>query len=273
MKQLSKLDEFYDSLHDINIVSTNLDEQRELLNTTINNFNLDIQKMTVNNELLTKNKQLGDLLEQTIAKLKDSSKQWVDNFANLLEQEKFRSDLENYFIVIVFGKVKAGKSSLGNFILRNHNLDNAAKIFKYDEAGKEQSIKQLEEIDEDSEFAVNNLECTIEIQGFKLGGMAWVDTPGLGSMVKQNGDLAKQYIKSADYIIYPTSSNAPLQQDEIAQLKELLSQEKPVSICITKSDSKVRKKDENGKYIRDTNGKIGKFISNKSFEDRVAQEE
>ena len=34
--------------------------------------------------------------------------------------------------------------------------------------------------------------------------MAWIDTPGLGSMVEENGELAKEYIQSADYNIYPT---------------------------------------------------------------------
>jgi len=36
-----------------------------------------------------------------LAILKDSSKEWADKFNNILEKEKFRSDLENYFIVII----------------------------------------------------------------------------------------------------------------------------------------------------------------------------
>ncbi len=80
--------------------------------------------------------------------------------------------------------------------------------------------------------------------------MAWIDTPGLGSMTLENGKLAKEYIQSADYIIYPTSSDSPLQRDEVEELKRLFEQNKKVTICITKSDKFERKKDKSGKYIR-----------------------
>jgi hypothetical protein len=272
MKQLSKLDEFYKSLDSINIVNSNLDKKRDELNGIINNFNAIIQAKKVDKKLLQQNQDLGDLLSKTIDKLKKSSSVWVDNFIKLLEKEKFRSDLENYFIVIIFGKVKAGKSSLGNFIAKNNTTHEKPIFFKYDEAGREQSIKKLQEIDENDEFDTNNLECTIEIQGFKLNGLAWIDTPGLGSMVEANGNLAKEYIQSADYIIYPTSSNSPLQQDEISQINELFEQKKPVTICITKSDTKERQKDDSGKFKRDSNGQIAKFLVNKSSKDRKNQE-
>jgi len=272
LKNLSKLDKFYSSLDSISVVNSNLDEKRKNLQNIIKLFNKNIQDKTFDKELLEKNDVLGKLLEKTINSIKLSSQNWVNNFEKLLQREKFRSDLENYFIVIIYGKVKAGKSSLGNFIAKHNTTEKKAIFFKYDEAGKEIPIKKLEEIDESDEFAVRNTECTIEIQGFKLSGLAWIDTPGLGSMVEANGKLAKDYIQSADYIIYPTSSNSPLQQDEIAQIKELFEQNKTVTICITKSDTMERQKDENGKYKRDEHGKIAKFLVNKSFENRIKQE-
>lgn len=272
MKELQTLKEFYSSLNSINLVNLNLDTKRDELKTIIETFDKDIQNKKVDKKLVEQNKQLGELLLQTIDKLKNSSSIWVSHFEKLLEREKFRSDLENYFIVIIFGKVNAGKSSLGNFIAKNNTTDNKPTFFKYDEAGNEQAIKKLQEIDENDAFDTNNLECTIEIQGFKLDGMAWIDTPGLGSMVEANGNLAKAYIQSADYIIYPTSSNAALTRDEIEQVQELFLQKKPVTICITKSDTLEKRKDGNGKYIKDENGKFAKFIVNKSVENREAQE-
>lgn len=205
--------------------------------------------------------------------MKKATNIWINNFQQMLEKEKFRSDLENYFIIIIFGKVKAGKSSLGNFIAKNCTTEDKAEFFKYDEAGKKESIKQLEEINE-NEFATNNLECTVEIQGFKLGGMAWIDTPGLGSMVKENGELAKEYIQSADYIIYPTSSDSPLQQDEISQLKELFEQNKKVTICITKSDEVEEEECECGSEdgCEKCNQGIIEILHNKSSDRREAQE-
>ncbi len=272
MKSLVQLDEFYKSLDSIEIVNSNLDKKRDELSTLIKEFNSNIQNKSVNKSLYKQNEQLSSLLQQTIDKLKNSSSIWLNNFSQLLQREKFRSDLKNYFIIIIFGKVKAGKSSLGNFIAKNNTTDKKPVFFKYDEAGNEQAIKKLQEIDENNEFDTNNLECTIEIQGFKLSGLAWIDTPGLGSMVEANGKLAKEYIQSADYIIYPTSSNSPLQQDEIAQLNELFEQKKPVTVCITKSDTKERQKDSNGKYKRDASGRIAKFLVNKSSSDRHSQE-
>ena len=272
MNSLPSLHSFYTSLNDISIINNNLDTKRDELKDIIHSFNKDIQSKEIEKDLLEKNEQLGKLLEGTIAKLKKTSHNWVENFEELLNREKFRSDLENHFIIIIFGKVKAGKSSLGNFIAKNNTTDEKVQFFKYDEAGNEQAIKRLEEIGEDNGFATNNLECTVEIQGFKLKGLAWVDTPGLGSMAKANGDLAIKYIQSADYIIYPTSSNSPLQQDEIAQIKELFEQKKPVTICITKSDTQERQKDANGKFKRDENGKIAKFLVNKSDKARASQE-
>lgn len=274
MKQLTKLEEFYKSLKDISVINSDLDKKREKLKTEVYAFNNTIQKRKVDKNIAKQNKEMAELLNGTIGLIKESANSWVVNFEKMLEKEKFRSDLANYFIIIIFGKVKAGKSSLGNFIAK-HKLENqTVEFFRYDEAGKKQAIKKLEEIDEDS-FDTNNLECTVEIQGFKLDGMAWIDTPGLGSMVKENGDLAKEYIQSADYVIYPTSSDSPLQQDEKNQLKELFEQNKKVTICITKSDEKEEDECECGSEEGCHNCQNGliEVLQNKPTSNRKNQEE
>ncbi|MEA3522416.1 MAG: dynamin family protein, partial [Campylobacterota bacterium] len=230
-----------------------------------------IQKLTIDKSLASHNKEMAELLEATVGTVKKSTQNWVDNFENMLELEKFNSYLENYFIIIIFGKVKAGKSSLGNFIAKNRPSHEEAEFFKYDEAGKEQAIDKLEEMtDDDESFDTATIECTTEIQGFRLNGMAWIDTPGLGSMVAENGELAQKYINAAHYVIYPTNSAQPLQRDEISQVEELFSANKKVTICITRSDIIERRK-ENGKYIKE-DGKIKRFRVNKPTDRREAQE-
>lgn len=273
MNQSSKLQIFYESLKDISIINNSVDEKRELLKKHVCSFNSNLQNLKVDENIKKQNKEISNLLEETINLIKLVSNDWLKNFDEMIEREKFRSDLSNYFIVIIFGKVKAGKSSLGNFIAKNKLESQKVEFFKYDEAGKKQAIKKLEEIEEDS-FATNNLECTVEIQGFKLDGMAWIDTPGLGSMVKENGDLAKEYIQSADYIIYPTSSDSPLQLDEREQLKELFEQNKKVSICITKSDYKDEDECECGSEdgCENCNGGMVKVLKNKCLSKREGQE-
>ena len=274
MNQFVKLEDFYKSLKDIKLINNSVDEKRELVKKYVSNFNANIQNLRIDENIKKQNKEISNLLEETINLIKLVSNDWLKNFDEMIEREKFRSDLSNYFIVIIFGKVKAGKSSLGNFIAKNKLESQKVEFFKYDEAGKKQAIKKLEEIEEDS-FATNNLECTVEIQGFKLDGMAWIDTPGLGSMVKENGDLAKEYIQSADYIIYPTSSDSPLQLDEREQLKELFEQNKKVSICITKSDYKDEDECECGSEdgCKNCNKGIIKVLKNKSLLNRQKQEE
>ena len=273
MNQFVKLEDFYKSLKDIKLINNSVDEKRELVKKYVSNFNANIQNLRIDENIKKQNKEISNLLEETINLIKLVSNDWLKNFDEMIEREKFRSDLSNYFIVIIFGKVKAGKSSLGNFIAKNKLDSQKVDFFKYDETGKKQSIKKLEEVDGDS-FATNNLECTTEIQGFKLDGMAWIDTPGLGSMVKENGDLAKEYIQSADYIIYPTSSDSPLQLDEREQLKELFEQNKKVSICITKSDYKDEDECECGSEdgCENCNGGMVKVLKNKCLSKREGQE-
>jgi len=273
MQPSVKLTKFYESLKDISLINDNIDQKREQLRTEVYNFNKLIQAQKVDSKLVKQNKEMADLLSNTIDIVKKASNFWVENFEKSLKNEKFRSELTNYFIIIIFGKVKAGKSSLGNFIAKHKLPEQDVEFFKYDEAGKKQDIQKLEEINEDS-FNTDNLECTVQIQGFKLDGMAWIDTPGLGSMVKENGELAKDYIQAADYIIYPTSSDSPLQQDEKAQLQELFSQNKKVTICITKSDEKIEDECECGSEEGCEKCKEGiiEILQNKSQENRILQE-
>lgn len=270
----SKLQEYYKALDKISLVNSDVDKKREELKKIVDNFYRYTKSISVDKQLLEQNKELGSLLEKTTNTIKSATSNWTDEFNALLEKEKFRSELENYFIVIIFGKVKAGKSSLGNFIAKNRLPSQDINFFKYDEAGQEQTIKKLEEIDDDG-FATANLECTVEIQGFKLSSMAWIDTPGLGSMVEENGDLAKEYIQSADYIIYPTNSSSPLQQDEKAQLKELFEQNKKVTICITKSDDTEEDECECGSEdgCPNCNHGITTLLKNKSQTNREGQEQ
>ena len=263
----NEIDRFYSEINKISSINIDIDTKRDNIKKHIELFTSLIK----NNNLINCNSQIEKQLYNIKEEINNIVLSWGGRFQENIEQEKFRSDLSNHFIVIIFGKVKAGKSSLGNFVAKNRSKNTPIEFFKYDEAGKEKSIKELEEIN-DEEFKTNNLECTVEIQGFKLGGMAWIDTPGLGSMVKENGDLAKKYIQAASYVIYPTSSDAPLQRDEIDQLKELFDQNKKVTVCITKSDTYERKRKQGGGFEKDKSGKIAKFITNKSSDNRSKQE-
>jgi hypothetical protein len=275
MNSFNSLSNFYSSLNDINIINNNLDEKREILKRLIEEFSNKIKTKSIDKKILSQNKEIYELLNSTINTIKKSSNNWTEIFYKIIDDEKFQNDFKNYFIVMIFGKVKAGKSSLGNFIAKNCTTNEKASFFVYDKNGQKRDLEKLEEMDDKiTEFATNNLECTTEIQGFKLGGMAWIDTPGLGSMVKENGELAKKYIQNADYIIYPTSSSDPFTNDDVLQLKELFEQNKKVTICITKSDCLEDDECKCGSEDGCENCEEGiiKVRQNKSAERRLFQE-
>jgi len=115
----SSLENFYTALKEIETVNTDLKTKRETLQQYTLSFNDVVQNKSIDKKILENNQELGSLLEETLSLLKISSQNWIEYFNEMLEKEKFRSELEDYFIVIIFGKVKAGKSSLGNFIAQN----------------------------------------------------------------------------------------------------------------------------------------------------------
>lgn len=262
---------FYKEVANINLSGNNLKMQRLKISNTLSNFSKDISSIAIDKSLKENNKELYELFENSLMHTLNKINSWIKKIEEQNNKEKFRDELKDKFIVIIFGKVKAGKSTLGNFIASQSTLEEKAKFFMYDEAGKEKKVEKLEEIDEDG-FKTDNLECTSSIQGFNLGGLSWIDTPGLGSMTKENGELAKSYIELADYIIFPTSSANVLLNEEIIQIKELIEQNKNLTVCITRSDTKETRKDNNGKLIKNKDGSIKRFNVNKVKEIRELQE-
>ena len=262
---------FYDTIDTLKVSGDSIKVQREKISNVIANFNKKIESVAIDERLKKENLDLYSLFETSINETKNKITFWTKSIEEQNNKEKFRDELKDKFIVIIFGKVKAGKSTLGNFIASQSTLKEKAKFFMYDEAGREKKVEKLEEIDEDG-FKTDNLECTSSIQGFNLGGLSWIDTPGLGSMTKENGELAKSYIELADYIIFPTSSANVLLNEEIIQIKELLEQNKSLTVCITRSDIKETRKDNNGKLIKNEEGSIKRFNVNKNIETRELQE-
>lgn len=261
--QSSELDNFYRALEVLAVENESLEKKREELRGYVERFQQNLSQIQPPRDMKKRHKELAEALECALEETKESVEAWRRGFAEALKKEKFGSDLKNHFIVMIFGKVKAGKSYLGNFIAKNRPAHQKVKFFKYDEAGNEQAINQLAELDEEG-FKTDHLECTSAIQGFKLSGLAWIDTPGLGSMTTINGKLAKDYIGAADYIIYPSSSGAPFTMDEVEELHEIFLQRKKATVILTKSDT--IEADEIG-------GRVVEVWKNKDQETRQRQEE
>ncbi|WP_172452640.1 dynamin family protein [Chromatium okenii] len=89
---------------------------------------------------------------------------------------------------------------------------------------------------EQRKFAVGACETTASIQGFKLSGLTWIDSPGLHSKTGENGGLAQDYVDAADLILYPMSSSQPGRKTDLEEIADLLQKGKRVEVVITRCD-------------------------------------
>ncbi len=189
---------------------------------------------------------LGELLA-TVAKLMEADRKGTE-FIRAYEQS---------FNVAVFGKVKAGKSYLGNFIMGNQMRDMGLET-AYDklprptvevyDRGKVSQQDRLAEMSEEGndQFFVDANEATSAIQLFRLGGMTWFDTPGIGSVTWENEMLAKDYVDNADLIVYTSNSDAAGTQQDFQEMKDLYSKGKRFLLLLTQSDTYEEDEDEDG---------------------------
>lgn len=180
----------------------------------------------------------------------------VDTYdAGLSLRHRFGDSL----LVFVYGKVKAGKSSLGNFVATGHGapgrdwlkeLGRHLHTPEYFVADKNE--KFAETIDHSQGFQVGAAETTSCIQGFSVAGMTWVDSPGLHSVNSENGDLAQKYVESADLIIYPMNSAQPGRKTDLDELEVLLKAGKRILVLITRCDEMEPDVNESGEVVETT---------------------
>jgi ATP phosphoribosyltransferase len=239
----------------------------QLVSKLINVVNVIKEKKITVNQLDKKIKKI-EYIQSKINDAKNNDILWQLKFCN----KRLKSLIERYeFVVLVYGMVKAGKSDLGNFMagvpikqLKKEGLLKEPSLYdKIDisievwKDGKKQIEKEFMEFEEDA------VEATNRIQVFRLGGLTWVDTPGTGSMTRENAKIAQEFIDNADLIVFLTSSENPLRKQDIEEIKQLHFKEKPWLIVISKSDT--TNKDE-------VDGKIVTKRVAKSSKDRKDQE-
>ncbi|TLX46091.1 hypothetical protein C1E24_15090 [Pseudoalteromonas phenolica] len=164
-------------------------------------------------------------------KLKFSINQSVINWDKKLEEASPMRALSEQFadrvILLVFGKVNAGKSSFCNYLT---SLFSPEQIQRF--CFEEGKVKYF-----DGAFAEGVTETTAQIQGVELGSnLVILDSPGLHSIVDENGELTRRYTDSADAILWLTPSSSPGQVQELQDLKLELEKKKPLQPVITKSD-------------------------------------
>lgn len=159
---------------------------------------------------------------------------------------RFREGFDDSLMVFVYGKVKSGKSSLGNYVAWGHT-DPTEEL-------KEQTLKEIQpiyfsgektnvkdgdgdkEAESNKEFRVGATEATSTIQGFSLPGLTWIDSPGLHSKNEDNDRLARDYVKHSDLILYTMKSDSPGRASDLKEIADLYNADKRFLLLLTGSD-------------------------------------
>ncbi len=214
----------------------------------------------MNSEIQIDDKEMQRLYNSASSELKEMLNKVAASVENIQKGMKFITDYEQSFNVAVFGKVKAGKSYLGNFIMGNVIRDlgiassydklERPKVEVYDR-GNVTTREKLSEISEEGNegFRVDPNEATSAIQLFKLGGLTWFDTPGIGSVTWENEMLAKDYVENADLIVYTSNSDAAGTRQDFTEMKALYEKGKTFLLLLTQSDAVEEDCDDEGEII------------------------
>lgn len=207
--------------------------------------NVDKQLSTAKNKLAENNPLSKQLLAFSDV-IKSTNKDWRNRIDKQDTGVRFRKGFNDSLMVFVYGKVKSGKSSLGNYVawghtepdteLKNQTPDNVQPIYF---SGKRTDVKggdALNEAEGNKEFRVGATEATSTIQGFKLPGLTWIDSPGLHSKNSENDQLARDYVQHSDLILYTMKSDSPGRATDLAEIAELYQSDKRFLLLITGSD-------------------------------------
>ena len=235
--------------------------------------------LAVLKNLETKENEIITELKKRIAKTEDENMQEIFDksseslYLSISEANKkiqeavkgmtFIHDFEKHFTVSVFGKVKAGKSYIGNLIM-GHPFRKAGLASSYDklsdltvhvyDRGKMYEQNKLSTAIEKKEcngeeFYVDKNEATSTIQWVNIGGMCWFDTPGIGSVTVENEELAKEYVKNSDLVIFACNSDAAGTRQEFSEIRQLHDMDKPILLLLTQSDAYDYDVDDEGEEI------------------------
>ena len=209
----------------------------------------------------TNSADLGKALERTKRTIEDAVSEWADSIERFELNKEFQEDFGDSLFVLVYGLVKSGKSSLGNFVAYGKSNPACSAIrerrdstYTPDEyfvralADGDDRKAEEDELKQKGKFAVDVKEVTSAIQGFRLGGLTWVDSPGLGSVTERNGELTKRYTDSADLVLVLMNMNQPGRRPELEAVDKLVAGGKPVLVLLTRADE-MERDEVNGRLV------------------------
>lgn len=178
---------------------------------------------------------------------------------------EFMNRHQEYLVVMIFGAVKSGKSSLGNFMAGKSFLDapfdNEFKRHPAVPMESEESGRAEGGIEKDEKgrqfFKVGFIDTTGAIQYFTMSGLRWMDSPGTGAISKEGDQvdmekLVDEYIPYTDFCLFLQNSSEPGLQSDMKYIRKLTHLGQEALIIITKSDETDWDETENGKLVQTT---------------------
>ena len=259
--------EFIDKLNrmknQLSAFSGETDIRRDEVFMALNNFANASKKVIPQIEGDQSNLQKAMLA--AVDELNDSIDMWNKHIELNKKGTKFMKEHEKSLMIMIFGAVKSGKSSLGNFIAGKNfleaNFDNAYKHLgptKFGTIDVKRSTGGLQTDDKGNQwFSEGVLDTTGNIQFFTLAGMRWIDSPGTGAIAKdtdkQDGrtmdQMVKEYIPYTDMCIFLQNSGEPGLQEDMQFIKLLDKENQTALVVISKSDEPDEDEDEDGNII------------------------
>lgn len=241
--------------------SQTLDSRSEKIPVLLKNFEDKIFAAKNSTDVAGKN-AVEKAAQKSIENMRAIVETWSEKIEADRKGKQFIKKNEKYLVVMIFGAVKAGKSSLGNFFagkkffnapFDNHYKKISKPIFETEERGRDTG-----DIEKDSSgdtwFQEGVIDTTGAIQYFTLSGLRWIDSPGTGAVGK-DGDtknmtaLVEEYLSYTDMCIFLMNSSEPGLQDDMSYMQKLSKEGQEALIVITKSDFSDEDVDDDGNLI------------------------
>lgn len=243
--------------------SQEIDERRDEINKIL----LSIPAKSNEFSKVVKPKKDSNLVDKAVesilTEINASIDSWNNDLTSQLKGTEFMKKHEKYLVVMVFGAVKAGKSSLGNFFAGKY-FSNSNVETEYNHRDKPQFISEesgretgglTKELNGDTWFTEGVTDTTGAIQYFTLSGLRWMDSPGTGA-VKKDGDskdmeqMVNDYIPFVDLCIFLMNSSEPGLQEDMKYMEKLSREGQESLVVITRSDVVEEDIDENDEIIK-----------------------
>lgn len=188
-------DRFFAALHhagkELQDFSQKLNQRDHAVKTALEEFSSQLATQTVVSK--DDGSPITMALFDVLQDINHSVVNWKNKVLDYQKSQQFMHDHEKFLVVMVFGAVKSGKSTLGNFIAGREwlktNFDNVYKHQPPTEFATQEKGRDTGDIEHSEDgrtwFSEGVTDTTGDIQYFTLSGLRWFDSPGTGALAKK----------------------------------------------------------------------------------------